>query len=553
VPPAPSTTQTFEPKVSPTYKIRTMAGDLEAVKKGSAPSAMPVTIDLPKEPIVKETVEQPKIEIKPKQELQISAPAPAKDYKFQEKKLVPQETRRENIAIKPSFPKIAFKKTEQKAKEEPIEEKSGFFGWLKKKDEVKITPDEKPKIKITQSPVPIKNEIIPSEKPLIPPRPLTPPKIQPFSSPINNPIIPKQKMEPQQQTTSAPPPGLPTMQTPPNLPVRPLTPPPPPRPPMPQMPQIPQMQKLPSIPARPGMPPIQPAGLPKTESSQPKKGKLIAIVAVSVVILTFIVGEIWWFFLRGETTTTPTQTSEVLPAPQNVEPLLPEGTTPTPVIAEPTLPAPILSYSRSEVIDLETLADVSGLAASDEFVRLVVRAPVAQTTDEAVDATTNSTEYADIAAIAKQLKIRIPTTVSKEFLTDFDVFLFGGNSFDEEECTKARNTTETCFGPRLGIVARVSDPKTAASALKIWEKTMSTDLKPMILARAGSSASANFLTGTYESQSIRYKNMPINTITVEYTLADDILIITTSKNAILKAIDSLPVSTENTTESEIQE
>ncbi len=484
---APSTIRTFEPKVLPTYKIRTMAGDLEAVKKGSAPSAMPVTIDLQKEPAIK-------AEIKPVPQGTQQSPSP--------------------IVIRPSFPKIIFKKPEEK----PAEKKSGGFGWLNKKDEVRITPDEKPKIRITPSPMPIKNDIAPSSRPLISPPPLTPPKIQPFSSPIKNPInLKQQKMEPQQQTTSAPPPGLPTMQVPPNLPMRPLTPPPPPRPPISsQMPQLPQMQKLPTLPQRPGLPSIQPAGLPKAESSQPKKGKLIAIVAISAIILTFIAGEIWWFFLRGETTQTPAQTSEVLPAPQNVQPLLPENTATTPAETEPTIPSPILSYSRSEVIDLETLADTSGLASSDELVRLVVKAPVAQTTGETTNITANSSEYADVAAIAKQLKIKIPATVSSQFSGDFDVFLFGGNSFDEEVCSKARNTSETCFGPRFGIVAKVSDPKTAMSALKIWEKTMATDLKPMILSKVGSSASANFLTGTYQNQSIRYKNrigISINTNT----------------------------------------
>ncbi len=140
----------------------------------------------------------------------------------------------------------------------------------------------------------------------------------------------------------------------------------------------------------------------------------------------------------------------------------------------------------------------------------------------------------------KILKLKIPVSVSKEFSEDFDVFAFGGNSFDQDECTKAKNTLETCYGPRLGLAIRVLDAKKAASALKIWERTMSADLKPLILAKAGGSATANFQTGIYEGKTIRYKNMPINTITVEYALSDDIMIITTSKSAIWKAIDSLP-------------
>ena len=531
--PAPSTTKTFEPKTSPAYKIRTMAGDLEAVRKGITPSAMPIIVDLPKEPI-KEISDQTQ-----KQEPKQKIPPAAKDYESEAKTFAPQETEKYQEAIKFSFPRISFEKPKGKTAEKPAEEKTGFFGWLKKEDRIKISPDESPQIKIQPPQAPMKNEMAPPYRPLIPPKPLTPPKIQPFSSPINNPIIPKQpKMEPQQQTTYAPPPGLPTMPTPPNLPFRPLTPPPPP------LPTMPQMQKLPAMPPRHGLPPVQPAGLKSAESAKPKKGRLIAIVAVSVLILTFIAGEIWWFFLREKTAqTTPQSVLEILPPPQNVEPLLPEGTSETtPAISEPNIPAPVLSYAKSEIIDLETLADVSGLAGADELVRLVVKSLTASATgEEPSDAETSSSdEYADITAIVKQLKIKIPASVSREFLDDFDVFVFGGNSFDEETCAKAKNTAETCFGPRLGIAVKVSDPKKMLSTLKIWEKTMSVDLKPMVLAKVGGSSTANFQTGTYNGQSIRYKNMPINTITVEYALAGDTLIITTSKSAILKAIDSLP-------------
>jgi hypothetical protein len=456
---APSATKTFDQKTPSAFRIRTMASDLEAIKKGSMPSAAPVTIDLPKEP----------------------AKSPP-------------------VAIKPSFPKII---------QEKPQEKSGFSDWLRKKDEIMPT------------------------------------KIQPFLSPIKGQMIP-----PKQQTTYVPPPNLPTTQTPQNFPsiptpptrpltplpppVRPLTPPPPPRPPMPQMP--PQMQKLPTIPLIPVLPPIKPSELPKTKQAEhSKKGRMVAIIIVSIFVLAFIAGEIWWFFLR-ETSVTPQQISDVLPPPQNVEPLSPEIPI-TPDIVEPVIPSPILFYSRSEIIDLETLADVSNLASKDELVRLVIKFPTAQTTDE----------YADIAAIAKQLAIKIPADVSEKFLNDFDIFLFGGNSFDEEECKKAKNTDEACYGPRLGIAVKVSDPKNAISSLKNWEKTMATDLKPMILAKVGNPASFSFLQNL-QNKLIRYKNMPINTITVEYAIIDDVLIIATSKSAIFKAIDSLQISTENTTE-----
>ena len=524
MPPAPSTTESPELKVLPAYKIRTMAGDLEAAKNRTQPAAIPITIEPPKEPEKKESAKE-------------------------EKKLILEESKKIS-AIKPSFPKISFKKYGDSEKAGKKEEKTGFFGLFKKKEKVEITPDESPKIRIWPSPVPIKGEIKPSDKPLIPPRPLMPLKPQPFSSPINRPIIPsQQKMEPQQQTTYSPPPtGLPTMPVPPQAPqMRPLTPPPPMRP-MPERmtrppaPPIPQMQKLPQIPQRVNIPPAQISGLPPMEQMKPKKGKkMIAIVAISAVILTFIAGEIWWFFLR-ETPPAVPQTSEVLPPPQAVQPLLPEGAAEpiTPVQTAPELPSSILSYSRTETIGAESLSDLSGIVSADEFVRFVVQSPAQTAGETSVETPESANPYADISAVAKMLKLKIPVSVSREFSGDFDVFAFGGNSFDQDECAKAKKTAASCSGPRLGLALKVSDPAKIRSAVRIWEKTMVSDLKSLILSTIGGSATANFQTGTYEGKTIRYKNMPINTITVEYALSDDILIITTSKSAIFKAIDSLP-------------
>ena len=60
MPPAPSTTESPELKVLPAYKIRTMAGDLEAAKNRTQPSAIPITIEPPKEPEKKEIAKEEK-------------------------------------------------------------------------------------------------------------------------------------------------------------------------------------------------------------------------------------------------------------------------------------------------------------------------------------------------------------------------------------------------------------------------------------------------------------------------------------------------------------
>lgn len=545
-----------------------MAGDLDAVKKGMSPYSAPVDINLPIEETKKEIlIQERKTETKESSGLSVPLSkdykaeaikptraetkwiAPATDYRSEDSETARLETEEIKAPIRFGFPKIFPKKAEGK---------SGFFGLFKDKNEVKISPDEVPKIK-TQ--IPLRSDIKPSSEPFIPSKPITPPKIQPFSSPISKPIISQPKMESQQQTTYAPPLNIPTIPPAPNLPFRPLTPPPPPWPPMPTTQAVPKAQKPAAIPPIRGFPPAQQIGIPQSEFSKPKKGKLIAIVVVSVFILTFIAGEIWWFFLKGETARTETQSnSGILPPPQNVEPLLPEGSSAATeiIVEEQNIPSAVLSYEKFETIDLVDLPDVGGFADTDELVRLVVKFSAEQTEQTGGDEVGASgsknmegNRNADIASAAKKLKIKIPASVSVLFLEDFDLFVFGGGSGDREKCVSARITSESCYGPRLGMAVKVSDSQKALSALKIWEKTMVSDLKPMILAKAGSQASSAFLTGTYKGQTIRYKNMPINTTTVEYVLADDILIITTSKSSILKAIDNLPVADEtNSVEAE---
>lgn len=438
MPQTQSSTQTTEPKSTSSYRIRTMAGDVESVRKGTAPSSTSVDIDLPKE----------------------------------------TEKIDKSVPIKPSFPKIEDLKQQNK---------DDFFDILKKSEN------------------------------------------QQFQSPIKGNLnIPKQQTT---MPTPIPPPNLPTTPIPQAPPPRPIVPVPPPMPKIPSVPtppQIPQAQKLPSIPKISPLPVIKQPELPKAKSG--KGGRFFAILIVSILIIGFIAGEIWYFFLREETSTTNQNITEVLPPPQNVEPFSEETEIPETIVTEePEIPSPILSYSRSETIDLETLSSISSYAGTDELVRIAVKS----INEEGIN------EYSDIVTIANQLNIKIPNDVSKEFSGNFDVFLFGGNSIDKETCENANIKSSTCYGPRLGMAIKVADPEKVKSFLKTWEKTMVTDLKQMILSEYGKQASYSFLTNNYQGQTIRYINIPINTITIEYSLVNDVLIISTSKSSIYKAIDSV--------------
>ncbi|MBI4118993.1 MAG: hypothetical protein HY452_01900, partial [Parcubacteria group bacterium] len=116
--------------------------------------------------------------------------------------------------------------------------------------------------------------------------------------------------------------------------------------------------------------------------------------------------------------------------------------------------------------------------------------------------------------------------------------------FDQNECARAKNQPPSCYGPRLGLALKTANPVQLATAFRTWEKTMTTDLKALVLSKIGNAAMPGFQTGNYQSQIIHYKNLPLNTVTVEYVLAGDVLIITTSKSSMLKALDALATTEE---------
>ena len=68
---------------------------------------------------------------------------------------------------------------------------------------------------------------------------------------------------------------------------------------------------------------------------------------------------------------------------------------------------------------------------------------------------------------------------------------------------------------------------------------MASDLKTLIVAKV-SVGTGTFLNANYKDVAVRYRNFPIDTMTIDYALSGDTLLITTSKNSMFRAIDALP-------------
>lgn len=102
-------------------------------------------------------------------------------------------------------------------------------------------------------------------------------------------------------------------------------------------------------------------------------------------------------------------------------------------------------------------------------------------------------------------------------------------------------------GSRLGFVVEVSDIDKLAEYLGPWEETMISDLKPVFLdEEIGEPAAEGFQDNVYppagetgQSINIRYLNFPESSLTIDYALVGDYLMITTSKESMYEAIDRI--------------
>ncbi|MEK7078090.1 MAG: hypothetical protein AAB911_00825 [Patescibacteria group bacterium] len=526
MPPTALTTPLKNPTAY-TYKIRTMADDIVALKKGQSPAGSTVVL----EPLQKITtpgiiLETPTLKSETKKEITV----PVNKQEF-----------------KPAFPEIIF--TEPK-KPEPPRAIPPIDQIQKKEETAKVFEFTGP-----------------------PPSQTRPPFAGPINPPFQAQNIPKtlekprplvQKMEPLAQQNLSPTPSLPP---------RPMSS-PPPLPPLPSLPFRPSMPPLPSRPATPpspitgaapmnlpsanfpstSIPPTLPP-LPAVYSSAIKKKSMIILLAGAVVVVIFIIGEIWWFFLKpaAAPVAPANETNNILPPPQELQPLLPpqETSVNTPSQETSTLPKALLSYNRVEIITVESISPAEIAAAvndfdtttigTDELARLVIKIENAEIALDQNQLPSNN--IVTLENIAAGLKLKIPAAIKNELLDDYDLFIYGSSEFDKEICQKNKNTAPSCSGPRLGLALKTTGETKINSAAKIWEKTMASDLKNLILAKTTSAG--QFQTGTYQGQTIRYKNLPISAIAIEYALVNDVLIIGTSKSSTLKAIDAAGVSETN--------
>jgi len=128
--------------------------------------------------------------------------------------------------------------------------------------------------------------------------------------------------------------------------------------------------------------------------------------------------------------------------------------------------------------------------------------------------------------LISSLGINIPSSVRNNLTKEYDLFFL----------SEATNGDRT--GPRLGLALETNSSANLDQALTNWEQTIVQDLTPLILDTPVVTGS-NFLSANYKGINIRYRNLPVDSITIDYAHTAGTLIITTSKDSMFRAIDAL--------------
>jgi len=255
---------------------------------------------------------------------------------------------------------------------------------------------------------------------------------------------------------------------------------------------MPEIEEAPPVPETEKLKIPEVSYAPATPSH--KKRILLLIIAAIIVIGGFGVGA---FFLWPKTTPEPTPT----PNPP---------TTPKPSTA-------LISVNQTKIITLtnekslfETLKDE---AKSEQTINTFKRIAILK----------NEREFISLNEFFQALEIPVSPYTLGDLKTNYTLVIFSQGT-----------------GKRLGIIAEVQNPEDLKNQMRDWEQTMLDDLKNFYVSDVpGARANKTFLDDIYQGVAIRYVNLPYTTLTLNYTIPNNLLIVGTSKELMYTTIDRI--------------
>jgi len=236
----------------------------------------------------------------------------------------------------------------------------------------------------------------------------------------------------------------------------------------------------------------------------PEKAGIRKVLRLAIIglILIVVAGGGAYFYLKNK------PSSEIVPT--------------TPTVTEPELSSALISVEQKKIIhltDQQTLfaalrEEIKSAQAINTFTRIGILKTLA---------TGEPTTYFSLSELFQGLGITVSPYALSEMKDNYNLLLFNQET-----------------GKRLGIVIETNNPADLKNQMKTWEPTMLDDFKNFYPMQApGQSVSKDFLDDNYKNVIIRYKNLPYSTLTLNYTVLGNYLVIGTSKEMIYTVIDRI--------------
>ena len=131
----------------------------------------------------------------------------------------------------------------------------------------------------------------------------------------------------------------------------------------------------------------------------------------------------------------------------------------------------------------------------------------------------------DLATLIPALKASLPLGIVQAITNKDNYTLF---SYSQSE------------GNMLGIIMSLKEGVDLTQELKTWETRIETDLESFFLdLDKQPAATPEFQDNTYKEINIRYLNFADPSLSIDYAIVNDKLVITFSKESMFKVIDDL--------------
>ena len=200
---------------------------------------------------------------------------------------------------------------------------------------------------------------------------------------------------------------------------------------------------------------------------------------------------------------------------QSVEPIEP---------IEPTIPTPLISIDKTSVIELSVGQEN---LVFDELKKAIAEEQTASTSRRILVKIVSPTEkkYMDLATLIPALKASLPLGIVQAITNKDNYTLF---SYSQSE------------GNMLGIIMSLKEGVDLTQELKTWETSIELDLESFFLdLDKQPAATPEFQDNTYKEINIRYLNFADPSLSIDYAVVNDKLVITFSKESMFKVIDDL--------------